>query len=185
MASELPDNCELVFDNRAIGNALNRLADKLNKQLVNDNPVVLCVMQGGLVFSGQLIPKLKCMLEVDYIHATRYNNLTTGGEINWISYPVTSLKNRTVLILDDILDEGMTLRAIVDYCVSQGAGKVISAVLLKKNHDRCTQHASLETNLSGNIALTVDDDYVFGFGMDYEGKYRQLDSIYALSISSK
>jgi hypoxanthine phosphoribosyltransferase len=181
MKVELPDNCELVFDNNAISNALDRLADKLNQQLVNDNPVVLCVMQGGLVFSGHIIPKLKCMLEIDYIHATRYNNLTTGGEINWISYPVTSLKNRTVLILDDILDEGITLRAIVDYCVAQGAEKVVSAVLLKKDHDRCAQHDSLEVNLSGNIALTVGDDYVFGFGMDYEGKYRQLDSIFALS----
>ena len=181
MEFELPENCELVFDNSAINNALNRLADKLNKQLVNDNPVVLCVMQGGLVFAGQIIPKLKCMLEVDYIHATRYSNLTTGGQINWISYPVTSLKNRTVLILDDILDEGITLQAIVDYCVSQGAEKVVSAVLLKKDHDRCPQLDSLKANLSGNIALTVADDYVFGFGMDYEGKYRQLDSIYALS----
>ena len=181
MEFKLPDNCELVFDNSAINKALNRLADKLNKQLVNDNPVVLCVMQGGLIFAGHLIPKLECMLEVDYIHATRYNNLTTGGEINWISYPVTSLKNRTVLILDDILDEGVTLRAIVDYCVSQGADKVLSAVLLKKDHDRCAHHDSLKVNLSENIALTVGDDYVFGFGMDYEGKYRQLDSIFALN----
>jgi hypoxanthine phosphoribosyltransferase len=125
MDSELPDNCELVFDNSAINNALDNLASRLNKQLLNDNPVVLCVMQGGLIFAGHLIPKLKCMLEVDYIHATRYNNLTTGGEINWISYPVTSLNNRTVLILDDILDEGITLRAIVDYCVSQGQRKFI------------------------------------------------------------
>ena len=181
MKSALPGNCELVFDNSAISNALDRLADKLNKQLVNDTPVVLCVMQGGLVFSGHIIPRLKCMLEIDYIHATRYNNLTSGGEINWISYPVTSLQNRTVLILDDILDEGITLRAIVDYCESQGAEKVVSAVLLKKDHDRCVQHDSLEASLSVNIALTVGDDYVFGFGMDYEGKYRQLDSIFALS----
>ena len=181
MEFELPENCELVFDNTAINNALDLLAGRLNKQLVNDNPVVLCVMQGGLIFAGHLIPKLKCMLEIDYIHATRYNNLTTGGEINWISYPVTSLKNRTVLILDDILDEGVTLQAIVDYCVSQGAEKVLSAVLLKKDHDRCAHHDSLKENLSENIALTVGDDYVFGFGMDYEGKYRQLDSIFALN----
>ena len=181
MQFKLPDNCQLVFDNSAISNALDHLADRLNKQLVNNNPVVLCVMQGGLIFSGHIIPKLKCMLDIDYIHATRYNNLTTGGEINWISYPVTSLENRTVLILDDILDEGITLQAIIDYCVSQGAEKVVSAVLLKKNQNRYALHDSVKVSLSGNIALTVGDDYVFGFGMDYEGKYRQLDSIFALS----
>ena len=171
----LPDNCRLVFDNSEITSALSRLAEKLNKQLVNETPVVLCVMQGGLVFSGQLIPRLKCMLEIDYIHATRYDNGTSGGELAWKAYPVTSLTNRTVLVLDDILDEGHTLKSIVHYCESQGASKVISAVLLRKNHGRC-----VDENLTGNIALQVEDNYVFGFGMDYDGKYRQLDSIYAL-----
>ena len=68
-------------------------------------PLVLCVMQGGLIFSGHLLPRLDCLLEVDYIHATRYNNETTGGKLDWKAHPATSLQNRTVLILDDILDE--------------------------------------------------------------------------------
>lgn len=174
----LPDNCRLVFDNSEITSALSRLAEKLNKQLVNETPVVLCVMQGGLVFSGQLIPRLKCMLEIDYIHATRYDNGTSGGELAWKAYPVTSLAGRTVLILDDILDEGHTLQSIVRYCESQGASKIVSAVLLRKHHNRC-----VDEKLTDNIALQVDDDYVFGFGMDYDGKYRQLDSIYALGTS--
>ena len=180
MEPGLPDNCKLVFDNKEIIAALDRLAGKLNRQLVNENPLVLCVMQGGLIFSGQLIPRLNCMLEIDYIHATRYNNQTLGSELCWKSYPVASLKNRTVLILDDILDEGITLKSIIEYCQSQGAKKVISAVLLKKNHNRCLKHDSLDTILSDNIALTVEDEYVFGFGMDYNGQYRQLDAIYSL-----
>jgi len=180
MEPELPDNCKLVFDNQAITDALDGLADKLNQQLLNDNPVVLCVMQGGLVFAGQLIPRLNCMLEIDYIHATRYNNQTSGSDLIWKSYPVSSLNERTVLILDDILDEGMTLKSIIEYCQSQGAEKVISAVLLKKNHNRCVGHDAIKTVLFDNIALTVEDEYVFGFGMDYEGQYRQLDSIFAI-----
>ena len=171
----LPDNSRLVFSNAEISDALERLAGKLNKQLKDETPVVLCVMQGGLVFSGHLIPRLECMLEIDYIHATRYDNKTSGGELVWKAYPVTSLKGRTVLVLDDILDEGQTLQSIIQYCELQGARKIISAVLLKKNHDRC-----VDEELTDNIALNVDDHYVFGFGMDYDGKYRQLDSIYAL-----
>ena len=171
----LPDNCTLVFDNTEINSALERLAGKLNQQLKNETPVVLCVMQGGLIFSGHLIPRLRCMLEIDYIHATRYDNKTSGGELTWKAYPVTSLTERTVLILDDILDEGQTLQSIVQYCELQGASKIISAVLLRKNHGRC-----VDKKLTDNIALNVDDRYVFGFGMDYDGKYRQLDSIYAL-----
>ncbi len=171
----LPENTQLVFSNGEIISAIDSLADKLNTQLENETPVVLSVMQGGLVFAGQLIPKLSCMLEIDYIHATRYNNETEGGQLQWRAYPVTDLSNRTVLILDDILDEGITLQSIIQYCEMQGATKIISAVLLRKNHNRC-----VAKNITDNYALTVDDDYVFGFGMDYNGQYRQLDAIYKI-----
>jgi hypoxanthine phosphoribosyltransferase len=181
----IPDSCKLVFSNTEITAALDKLAAKLNQQLKNENPVVLCVMQGGLIFSGQLIPRLHCMLEIDYIHATRYDNKTSGGELTWKAYPVTELKDRTVLILDDIFDEGRTLKSIIQYCESQGATNVISAVLLRKKHDRCISHDCIDESLTDNVALTVEDKYVFGFGMDYNGQYRQLDSIYALEEEEK
>jgi hypoxanthine phosphoribosyltransferase len=173
---KLPDNCKLVFDYAEIIQAIERLANRLNKQLVDETPVALCVMQGGLIFSGHLIPRLECMLDIDYIHATRYGNTTSGGQLTWKSYPDTALKGRTVLILDDILDEGHTLHSIQRYCEEQGASKVISAVLVRKKHERC-----VDNELTDNVALDVEDKYVFGFGMDYDGQYRQLDSIYALN----
>ena len=176
----IPADCRLVFSNSQITSALDKLADKLNQQLKDETPVVLCVMQGGLVFSGHMIPRLHCMLEIDYIHATRYDNKTSGGELSWKAYPVTPLAGRTVLILDDIFDEGRTLKSIIQHCESQGATNIVSAVLLKKNHNRCITHDCIDTALTDNIALTVEDNYVFGFGMDYNGQYRQLDSIYAL-----
>ena len=176
----LPDGCRLVYSNQQILSALDMLAEKLNQQLQTETPVALCVMQGGLIFSGHLLPKLNCMLEIDYLHATRYRNSTTGSGLEWKAYPVTPLEGRCVLILDDILDEGNTLKAIIDYCRQQGAARIVSAVLLKKLHDRCLGDECIDNALTENIALTVEDRYVFGFGMDYEGKYRQLDAIYAL-----
>ena len=178
--ANLPANSKLVFGYEKITRALDLLAVRLNQQLANETPLVLCVMQGGLVFAGQLIPKLSCMLEIDYIHATRYNNETSGGELKWKAYPDASLKNRTILILDDILDEGKTLQSIIQYCESEGATNIVSAVLLKKNHERCLVDEVTHRSLNDNIALIVEDDYVFGFGMDYNGKYRQLDEIYAI-----
>lgn len=180
----LPAMCKQIFHYSEIISAIDNLANNLNTQLENSEPVVLCVMQGGLVFSGHLIPRLNCLLEVDYIHATRYNNQTIGDVLSWKSYPHTTLNNRTVLILDDILDEGLTLNAIVDYCVGQGASEVLSAVLIRKLHDRCIENKPTDQALRKNIALTVDDQYVFGFGMDLNGKYRQLPHIYALSETS-
>jgi hypoxanthine phosphoribosyltransferase len=181
----LPAEYKLVFGNKEITAALDALADKLNRQLKNENPLLLCVMQGGLVFAGQLIPKLKFMLEIDYIHATRYNNKTSGSELSWKARPASPLKDRTVLILDDILDEGLTLQSIIKYCESQGAAKVVSAVLLRKIHDRCVGQEAIDAALTDNVALTVEDKYVFGFGMDYNGQYRQLDSIYAIEESNQ
>jgi hypoxanthine phosphoribosyltransferase len=178
--SNLPAGCKLVFDYQEITHALDKLADKLNQQLKDEIPLVLCVMQGGLVFAGQLIPKLSFMLEIDYIHVSRYNNKISGTELSWKAYPASPLKDRVVLIMDDILDEGLTLQSIIQYCQSQGATKVVSTVLLRKIHDRYVGHETIEPVLTDNIALTVEDKYVFGFGMDYKGQYRQLDSIYAI-----
>jgi hypoxanthine phosphoribosyltransferase len=178
--SDLPAGCVRVFSNSEISQALDNLAGRLNQQLADESPVALCVMQGGLIFAGNLIPRLHCMLEVDYIHATRYDNKTTGDDITWKSKPASSLKDRTVLIMDDILDEGKTLKAIIDYCQQQGARKIVSTVLLQKLHDRCIDDPLIGKSLSGNVALKVDDRYVFGFGMDLHGQYRHLESIYAL-----
>ncbi|MDT8281744.1 MAG: hypoxanthine-guanine phosphoribosyltransferase [Gammaproteobacteria bacterium] len=178
--SHLPPGCRLIYDNATIIAALDELAAKLNRKLAHKDPIVLTVMQGGLIFAGHIIPRLKCMLEIDYIHVSRYNNETSGGDMTWKAYPASVLKDRTVLILDDILDEGHTLQSIIQYCESQGAKEVLSAVLVKKNHKRCVEHEPLDRALTDNIALTVDDNYVFGFGMDYNGQYRQLDAIYKI-----
>lgn len=171
---------ELVYDTVTIDSAINRLAQRLTERLDDPAPLVLCVMQGGLMFTGKIMSFLPLAAEFDYIHATRYGDSTTGEALQWLAYPKKKLANRTVLILDDILDEGHTLAAIETYCREQGAKKVISAVLLQK------KHARLKTGMHCDfVALEVDDRYVFGYGMDYKGKLRHLNNIYAIPARSK
>jgi hypoxanthine phosphoribosyltransferase len=167
---------ELVFDTSHINSAIDKLAQRLTERLGDTSPLVLCVMQGGLMFTAKLMSQLPLGAEFDYIHATRYGDNTTGAELKWIAYPKKPLANRTVLILDDILDEGYTLAAIEQYCHEQGARDVVSAVLLQKKHDHLKSGMHCDF-----VALEVDDRYVFGYGMDYKGKLRQLDRIYAIS----
>jgi hypoxanthine phosphoribosyltransferase len=167
---------ELVFDTATVENAIDGLAQRLCERLGEAAPLVLCVMQGGLMFTARMMSRLPLDTEFDYIHATRYRDSTRGDALEWLAYPRKELKNRTVLILDDILDEGHTLAAIEQYCREQGAHEVISAVLLQKKHERLGADTSCEY-----VALEVDDRYVFGWGMDYKGKLRHLDKIYALS----
>ncbi len=173
--NQVLENATLVFNTAQINEAIDHLAQRLIERLDGTSPLALCVMQGGLMFTSRIMSRLPLDTEFDYIHATRYGNNTTGKEISWLAYPKYDLETRTVLILDDILDEGYTLAAIEDYCRDQGAKDVISAVLLQKKHDRTKPGMSCEF-----VALEVDDRYVFGYGMDYKGKFRHLDEIYAV-----
>jgi hypoxanthine phosphoribosyltransferase len=164
---------ELLYNKTEIEAALDSMASQINQLLYDRNPLVLSVMNGGLVTAGQLLTRLTMPLTIDAINASRYQNKTVGTEVEWITKPRTSLKDRTVLLIDDILDAGITLAAIYDYCVEQGASSVYTAVLLDK---KLPQSKPITADF---IGLSVADRYVFGYGMDYKGYWRNADGIYA------
>lgn len=166
-----------LFTTKEVEEALDRMATKIHQQLHDQNPVLLCVMIGGLVLTGNLLPRLDFHLEVDYIHATRYRNSTTGGELDWKVRPLINVANRVVLVVDDILDGGITLASIIAEVRTLGASKIFSAVLVDKHHQR-------EKNGLKNadfIGLHVDDHYIFGYGMDYNGYLRNAPGIFVVS----
>lgn len=168
-------HAERIYSEQDIDAAYDRMAAAITSRLGDSNPLVLCVMVGGLIPAGQLLPRLLFPLQIDYLHATRYQDTTQGGELNWIVRPRHSLENRVVLLIDDILDEGITLAALCDACHTAGAREVHTAVLLDKVHDRKN---GLKATFTG---LEVQDRYVFGCGMDYQGYWRNLPGIYAIA----
>lgn len=174
-AQAVADEADVLYTPQQVDRALDNMAAAITGVLAERNPIVLTVMTGGLIFAGRLLPRLLFPLQVDYLHATRYRGATSGGELQWIAHPSLTLKDRCVLVLDDILDEGLTLEAIVQACRNEGASEVYSAVLVKKRHDRC-----LETVAADFVGLEVEDRYVFGCGMDYHGYLRNLPGIYAV-----
>ena len=167
---------DLLVGEAGVTVAIERLAAEITERLEKSNPVVLPVMQGGLIFSGQLLTKLRFPLEVEYIHAARYGHATTGSTLKWIARPTIDLKGRTVLLLDDILDEGITLAAISDHCLKQGAKEVLMAVLVEKLHLRKVT-PGLRADFFG---LEVGDRFLFGYGLDYKGYWRNAPGIYAV-----
>lgn len=164
---------DLLHDKQAVDAAIDTIADKINLLLADRNPVFLCVMNGGMVIGGELLTRLTIPLTVDAINASRYQNQITGSAIEWILKPRTSLQGRTVLIVDDILDEGVTLEAIYQYCLDQGATSIYSAVLVDKilGHEKPIQ--------ADFVGLIVENRYLFGCGMDYKGYLRNMPGIYA------
>jgi len=158
-----------------VSRALDRMAAEITRELGDSLPVVLCVLTGGIIPTGHLLTRLAFPLEADYLHATRYRGGTSGHAVEWVSEPGISLQGRTVLVVDDILDEGHTLADVLRFCRQSGAADIYSAVLVEKQHDR--RNVDVRADFTG---LQVDDRYVFGFGMDYKGYFRNLNGIFAL-----
>ena len=166
---------EELYGPAEIHAALDRMAREITRSLGDAVPVVLCVLTGGIIPTGHLLTRLAFPLETDYLHATRYRGETSGKDVQWVSEPGISLAGRTVLVVDDILDEGNTLVDIIRFCKEAGAEVVYTAVLVQKRHERRNPAARADF-----IGLEVDDRYVFGFGMDYKGYLRNLNGIFAL-----
>jgi hypoxanthine phosphoribosyltransferase len=130
------ENSDLVAGAEEVHSAVERLAAEIDAKLSGAYPLVLVVMGGAVVFAGQLLPKLRFPLDFDYVHATRYGAATRGGGIDWKVTPPEDVRGRTVLVLDDILDGGETLRAIRDRLLALGAQTVFCAVLVEKTLPR-------------------------------------------------
>jgi hypoxanthine phosphoribosyltransferase len=167
---------DLLAGEAEVAAAIGRLATEITARLKDANPVLMCIMNGGLIFAGQLLTRLVFPLEVDYVHATRYGHRTNGARLNWTVRPQLDLQGRTVLLLDDILDEGITLAAIAEYCRRLGAAEVLTAVLVEKLHLRKVT-PGMRADFSG---IEVGDRFLFGYGLDYKGYWRNAPGIYAV-----
>jgi len=154
--------------------AIARIAREITVRLAESFPLVLCVMRGGVIFTGQLLPQLRFPLELDYVEVTRYGVETRGGELSWRMAPSRAVTGRAVLVLDDVLDEGHTLAAIREKLVALGASRVFIAVLSEKDTGR---PKPVKADFTG---VKLPNRYVFGCGMDVKGAWRNLPEIYAL-----
>lgn len=172
----LLNEADCLYSAEAVDGAIARIARDISAVLADTLPLVYCVMTGGLVFAGKLLPQLNFPLEASYVHATRYRGGTQGGELHWRMPPAECLQGRTVLLVDDILDEGATLQAIIEDCRRRGAERILTTVLVEKQHAR-KQHPELHCDFVG---LKVPDRYVFGSGMDYQEYWRNAPGIYAV-----
>lgn len=184
------NNATCLYTKNDIETALDQLAIAIHNKLADANPILLTVLKGGAVLTGNLLPRLDFPLELDNVHATRYQGAHEGFEaarqqgadvgfgVVWKYEPTTSLKGRTVLILDDILDLGITLQTIVDYCYKKGAEKVYTGVLLDKKVAHRPQEGLQKADF---VALDIEDRYVFGYGLDYKEYLRNAPGIYEVA----
>lgn len=173
-ARDVLQQAELLVTADGVQAALHKVAQQINLALSDVHPLVLSVMGGAVVFSGQLLPLLNFPLDFDYVHVSRYGDARTGGAMHWKVAPHESVRGRVVLLVDDILDEGHTLAALQQRVLALGAARCYSAVFADKLHGRSKPvHADF-------VGLALPDRFVFGYGMDIEGAWRNLPAIYAV-----
>lgn len=174
LAAVMP-RADRLYDRVALEAAIARMGGDIGKTLEGERAVFLTVMNGGMFFAGPLAFAIDCELEFDFVHASRYRGKTVGRDVEWTRHPHARMAGRTVILVDDILDEGYTLDALRMHCTAAGAKRVLIAVLCMKRHER--RVPGLEADFAG---VEVPDRYVFGYGLDYFGQGRNLPAIYAL-----
>lgn len=173
----ISERATLLKTQQDIERALDKMAHEITATLAECNPIMLCVMVGGVIPLGHLATRLNFPLQIDYIHVSRYGKSTRGGDLHWLVEPRIEMKDRAVLVVEDILDGGLTLSAIIDFCEKQGARKIYTAVVIDKERERepdALQHADF-------TGMTVPDKFIYGFGLDYEGYLRNAFGIYAVA----
>ena len=173
-AREVLQEAELVCAADEVQAAVSRVAREVGARLADAHPLVLSVMGGAVVFTGQLMTQLDFPLDFDYVHVSRYGSKNKGGELHWTVEPRENVAGRVVLVLDDILDEGETLAAIRQRVLELGAAEFFSAVFADKMTGK-PKAAGADF-----VGLQVPDRFVFGFGMDVSGAWRNLPAIYAV-----
>ena len=167
-------DAELIRSADEVQAAVRRVAGEINAALAGRHPLVLSVMGGAVIFTGQLLPQLDFPLDFDYLHVSRYGNEQQGGALQWKVAPRENVAGREVLVLDDILDEGKTLHAIRQRVLELGASRFYSAVFADKEIGR---DKPIRADFVG---MRLPNRFVFGYGMDIHGAWRNLPAIYAV-----
>ncbi|WP_295583049.1 hypoxanthine-guanine phosphoribosyltransferase [uncultured Lamprocystis sp.] len=168
------DRAECLITQDAMEQAIDRMAEAISERLAGTDPLVLCVMSGGVIATGLLLPRLNFQLRLGHVHVGRYRGATSGGELVWHYRPTEAIRGEQVLIVDDILDEGVTLEAIVRACRDDGAAGIHVAVLVEKRRPHVCE--------ADFVGVQVPDRYLFGYGLDYKNYFRNVPGVFAVAV---
>ena len=177
-ANKLLADSEILFSADDVNAATSRVAKEINRDYADQHPLILSVMGGAVVFSGQLLPQLDFPLEFDIVQVSRYGDKTVGAQLTWRVAPRDNIVGRNVIILDDILDEGITLAAIVALVKRNGAKSVACAVFCVKDYGE--EINSKKPLKAEYVGISVPNRFIYGYGMDVSGAWRNLPAIYAV-----
>jgi hypoxanthine phosphoribosyltransferase len=174
-AERIRRDARLVLSAAEVDAVIVGLAARVAAELALRRPVVLPVMLGGAFTAFGLCRHFDFAYEIDYLHVSRYGESLAGGELVWRSRPRLALEGRSVLLVDDVLDRGLTLRAVIDELERLGPASLHTAVLVSKDVTDARSRPAPDF-----VGVNCPDVYLFGCGMDYKGYWRGLPALYAV-----
>lgn len=162
----------ILIDEAVIEKRLDAMASEVEKDFPEGPMLVIILLKGALVFAADLLRRVPRVLEIECLNVASYHGgMESSGSVDFLDRSFPEVKGRHVLLLDDILDTGRTLHAVVERLTSEGASAVHTAVLLAKDKHRA------EDVQADYVGFVIGDEFVVGYGLDYRGKYRNLPYI--------
>ncbi|MEM1085272.1 MAG: hypoxanthine phosphoribosyltransferase [Verrucomicrobiota bacterium] len=163
---------KVLIDEAVIEKRLDAMALDIRHDFPGEVMVVIVLLKGAFVFAADLLRRLPRMLEIECLNVASYHGGTeSSGTVDFLDRKLPDVKGRKVLVLDDILDTGRTLRAVVDRLQDEGATEVKTGVLLRKDKELA------EEVTADYVGFDIGDEFVIGYGLDYQGRYRNLPYI--------
>lgn len=165
---------EPLISEERIKNRIKELGREISEDFMGRELIVIIVLRGSTIFGADLVRNLSVPLELDFIRAKSYRGTRSKGIVEFTFLPETSLKNKDVLVVEDILDTGGTVAAIFDRLEIEGAKSLSLCTLL----DKPSAHP---VNIKADyVGFVVKDEFVVGYGLDYDERFRELPEIYYL-----
>jgi len=168
---------ELFIEASEISEMVEKLAKKLTKDLIGKEVVFLGILNGAFIFAADLIRKIKIDCQVTFVKMVSYKGTLTTGSVETLIGIGDELRNKTVVILEDIVDTGLTLENILQQIENHKPAKILVTALLFKP-DACIRDVKIDY-----IGKEIPNDFVIGYGLDYNGFGRNIPEIYKVTTT--
>lgn len=159
-----------------IQTAINRIAKKIDEDLRNEDPIFLAVLNGSFMFAGELMKEVSVPCEITFVRLASYRGTETTNKVQEVLGLNESIENRSVVIVEDIVDSGNTMVALQKELQKLNPKEIRVATLLLKP-DALKHDLKLDY-----VALEIPNDFIVGYGLDYDGYGRNLKDIYKIKM---
>ena len=168
-------NCVPLLSKEQISTEVIRLGSELNRDYKEKHPIVIGILKGSFIFMADLIRQLEFPIEIDFVRLSSYGSGTeTSGKIRIISGPQVDIKGRDIIVIEDIIDSGLSINYFLKYLEKRKPASVKVCALVDKPARR---RESVNIDYLGFI---VPDEFLVGYGMDCDERYRNLPDVCVL-----